>query len=115
MGTQRLNLQPETLHRCKLVPLHVYYSCIDWSSCELNCGAGAVSNFCLVWGQFSSYWVAPPSFYMMEVPSLTTTWYTSFGWYLWQACPFLDKNEGGVDGGTGEDEEGTGRRRMREK
>ena len=32
-----------------------------------------------------------------EVPSLTATWYAMFGWYSWEACPFLKRN-GGVDG-----------------
>lgn len=28
---------------------------------------------------------------------LTATWYAMFGWYPWEACPFLTGNRGGVD------------------
>lgn len=31
--------------------------------------------------------------------SLSATWYSMFWWYLWEACPLLNRNRGEMDGG----------------
>jgi hypothetical protein len=58
---------------------------------------GLSLNCCLLWGCFSSYWVASPSLNMREVLSFITIWYGMFGLCPWEASPFYKGKGGEID------------------
>lgn len=70
--------------------------CTAWCSCGLpNSGSkGYLCLFCLLLGPLSSYWGGPPTAIIWwDVLTFTVTWNDIFGWYLWEACPFLKGKE----------------------
>lgn len=57
-GSQRWNQLSKSLYGSNLGSLHICYGCVAWCSCGTPTSkSGDVSDSCLLWGHFSSYWV----------------------------------------------------------
>lgn len=71
-------------------------------------GASTVSDaFVCFWDPYPSPVLPCPALIWWDVPSVTVTWYTTFGWKSWEVFSFLKEN-GGVDlGDRGDRELGT--------
>lgn len=93
-GLQRLT---NRLCRTHQATMHVYYSCfyISWFSY----GTHKSRNRGFLWIHFLLLQTFPttgllcPPIIEENVLSLTVTWYTKAGWYLWEACPFWKETE----------------------
>ena len=103
LGSQRLNWQSGGLHGSDLGLLHMLLFCTLVFLWDSQWKRECLWLFCLLLGPFSSYWVASFSLNMRRrVPSLTATWYTTCGWYPWEACLSESQMEGGGEGLAGE-------------
>lgn len=82
--------------------LHVYYSCITWSSCGTSNGRsrGCCWFLCWYFGSCTSYWVALPSLKTrcLLLLELHMTYFIYIPWRL--ALNKGEVNGGGVGGGT---------------
>jgi hypothetical protein len=98
--SQRLNQQPGRLCRSGLDLLHICYRCVTCSPCGTpNSGGWAFLDSFVCFREPLPPIVLPyPDLIRGRVPSITATWYGVFGWYPWEACPFLKGNRG-VDWG----------------
>lgn len=81
----------------------INYEVMSRSSEATNSGNRGCLWLCrLLFWPFPPSGLPHPALAEVEVPSVTASWYTMAGWYLWEACLYLRRNRGGMDGGEGQ-------------
>ena len=89
---QRLNHQAESMLGTDLDPLHIWNSCVPWSShgTPKNGSWGYIWLCCMSLRPFPL--TELPHLASIDIPRLTAPCYAKDGRYPWEASPFLKRN-----------------------
>ena len=91
-----------TSHKIHTITTATKAFCLDFTLHSFSCGNPHCGSRSCLWlflptfGTFSYSGLSHSFLIRLEVASLTETWDATFGWYPWEACPFLRRNWGGL-------------------